>query len=1027
MFVAALLAALVYVHLALAAPEHRGQVTFGGVPVPGVTITATQGSKKFVAITDGEGTYGFPDAAEGLLTISVDMLGFVPMKQEVTGPAATFELKMLALPDIKAEVVHNAAAPPAVTGATAAAADAAGQRGGQRGQQAQRGQQPQRGQTGFQRTAVNASGNTSDAAPQSPDPSPTGAFANLSQQELNQRAADGLLINGTVNNGAASPFAQAAAFGNNRRGGRPLYNGNIGVVVDNSNLDARQYSLTGQNTAKPDYNKTTANFSFGGPLKIPHLIKNNGPTFFVNYQRTQNRNANTVPYRMPTPLERAGNFSQTLNPLGQPVQIIDPLTGQPFAGNVIPPDRISPQAKGLLNFYPLPNFDAGRYNYQVALVDPMHQDNLQTRMNKSINNRNQIAGNFDMQSTRSDAPSVFNFQDSTRVKGINAGIQWTTRPSQRFSATFRYGLNRLSNRTTPYFANHINVSKEMGITGNNQESPNWGPPALAFSSGIQTLSDAQYSSNRILNHIFSYNSFWNRGRHNLSFGGDVRRQQVNVLSQQDARGTFTFTGAAAGYDLADFLLGVPDTSSIAFGNADKYYRQTFYDGFIRDDWRVNGSISLDLGLRWEYESPISEQQKRLVNLNVATGFTSATPAIGNNLINPDRGGIQPRLAFAWRPIAASSLIVRGNYGIYRNSGIYQAIAGQMAQQSPLSKSFIVQNSAANPLSMAKGFVGTAGTNTNTFAIDPNFRVGFAQNWMFSIQRDLPAALQMTATYLGTRGSRLMQEILPNTYPSGAVNPCSSCQSGFVYLSSNGRSHREAAQVQLRRRLRNGFTSTVSYTLAKAMDDAPLMAGNQVVTLNQGGQSIVQNWLDREAEYSRSNFDQRHLFSVQGQYTTGAAVRSGALSTGWRGVLLREWTITSNLNVGSGLPQTPVYFAAVAGFTGSLRPDTTGTSVYAAPAGLFLNPAAYRTPAAGHWGNAGRNSINGPSQFSLNGSLGRTFRMGDRYSMDLRLDATNVLNHVTWASWTTTISSAQFGLPSRANNMRNVQTTLRLRF
>jgi len=158
-------------------------------------------------------------------------------------------------------------------------------------------------------------------------------------------------------------------------------------------------------------------------------------------------------------------------------------------------------------------------------------------------------------------------------------------------------------------------------------------------------------------------------------------------------------------------------------------------------------------------------------------------------------------------------------------------------------------------------------------------------------------------------------------------------------------------------------------------------------------------------------------------------RGGSLLTGWKSTLLKEWTISSQMNVGSGLPQTPVYIAAVGrtGFIGTLRPDVTGAPLYAAPQGFFLNPAAYRPPAAGQWGNAGRNTITGPSQFSLNASLTRTFRMNDRLNMDLQMSANNVLNHVTYASWVTTVGSAQFGLPSRANNMRNVQTSLRLMF
>jgi hypothetical protein len=134
-------------------------------------------------------------------------------------------------------------------------------------------------------------------------------------------------------------------------------------------------------------------------------------------------------------------------------------------------------------------------------------------------------------------------------------------------------------------------------------------------------------------------------------------------------------------------------------------------------------------------------------------------------------------------------------------------------------------------------------------------------------------------------------------------------------------------------------------------------------------------------------------------------------------------------VGSGLPETPVYLAAVqgTGVTGSIRPDYTGAPLYAAPSGLYLNPAAYTAPLAGQWGSAGRDSIIGPGQFTLNSSMGRTFRLNDRFNLDLRIDSTNLLNHATFTSWNTTVTSTQFGLPIAANAMRSIQITLRLRF
>jgi len=369
------------------------------------------------------------------------------------------------------------------------------------------------------------------------------------------------------------------------------------------------------------------------------------------------------------------------------------------------------------------------------------------------------------------------------------------------------------------------------------------------------------------------------------------------------------------------------------------------------------------------------------------------------------------------------MVIRAGYGIYYNSSVYTTIAAQMAQQAPLSKSLSVQNSLTDPFTLANGFSASPATVANTFAVDPNFRVGYAQNWQLSIQRDLPGALVMMANYLGTKGTRGTQQFLPNTYPLGAANPCPACPAGFAYLTSNGNSTREAGQIQLRRRLQSGFTATLQYTYSKSIDDAALGGWGP------GTSVIAQNWLDLRAERGLSSFDQRHLMNLQAQYTTGMGVGGGMLMGGWKGRLLKEWTVTSQLTAGSGFPLTPVYLAAVkgTGVTGSIRPDTTGASPYDAPAGYFLNSAAYAAPAPGNWGAAGRNSIIGPAQFSLNASLGRTFRIKDRVMLDLRIDSANIINHVTFPRWNTTVTSAQFGLPNTANPMRSLQTTLRARF
>ena len=153
--------------------------------------------------------------------------------------------------------------------------------------------------------------------------------------------------------------------------------------------------------------------------------------------------------------------------------------------------------------------------------------------------------------------------------------------------------------------------------------------------------------------------------------------------------------------------------------------------------------------------------------------------------------------------------------------------------------------------------------------------------------------------------------------------------------------------------------------------------------------------------------------------------------GWRGTLLKEWTITTTLAAASGLPETPIYETNVAGtgIVGTIRPDTTGASLKAASAGKFLNQGAFTTPQTGQWGDAGRNSITGPAQWSFNASLGRTFRLNSRLTADWRMDAFNVLNAVTFTNYNVLWSptSTVFGEPTAANTMRKLQTTFRVRF
>lgn len=979
--------------------EHRGVVKLGTVPVPGAVVTAQRGGKSVTALTDGQGGYFFADLAEGQWTVKVEMSGFAPLERTIQVPGAA-DWSMTILPLAK---ITSSAAPAEVRAAESPKAEP--KRAPKYAPPA-----PVNTKSGFQSTEVKASGAPVKAAEVT--------------EEVARKADDGFLVNGSVNNAAASAFSQLPAFGNNRGPKSWPYHGNFGFQLDNSALDARPFSLTGQNSARPGYNRFTGFVTLGGPVWIPGLVKKSkGPQFTLNYQWTRNRTAAVQSALVPSVAERAGDLSQTLNPLGQPVRVLDPGAGAPIPGNRIPASRISPQALALLSLYPLPNFNGqARYNLQVPISSSFHQDALQFRMVKQLGRKDNLSGTMQWQSIRTDSPNLFGFLATGDQFNINPTVAWRHTFSSRFFVTLGYQLSRDTSGNAPFFARRRNVSGDSGITGNNQDPLNWGPPSLNFANGIAGLGEAQYSSNRLGDQSPNAQVFFSRGGHSLTYGADFHWRQWNWLSQQDGRGTFTFTGSAAGSDFAGFLFGVPDAASIAFGNADKYFRAHAWDAYVSDEWRLRAGLSLTLGARYEFNSPVGEKYGRLVNLGVTGGFAAAAPLIERSAGQPvhaDRNNVAPRLGFAWRPFAASTMIVRGGYGVYYDNSPYLNIANQMAQQAPLSTSLRVQNSPSNPLTLANGFRGAANALGATFGIDPNFRTGYAQNWQVSVQRDLPYALQIVGTYLGIKGTRATQQFLPNTYPAGAPIPCAACPAGYSYMTSNGNTSRESGAIQLRRRLRKGLAADLQYTWSKALDNAAT-----------GGVGFLtaQNWLDLSAERGRSNFDQRHAAAFMTQYTSGSGA-NGFFNNGRIGMLLREWTAVSAIEFGTGMPLTPTYFSVVGGtgVAGPIRANYTGADPYRAPPGLFLNPAAFAPPSPGQWGNAGRNSLTGPARFTWNGSASRTFRWGDRLSADLRIDAANVLNHPVFPSWNTVITSAQFGLPNPAGPMRTVQTSLRVRF
>jgi carboxypeptidase family protein len=1077
-----------------------GTVRSGKQPIPGATLVATQAGQKFTAITDVEGHFKFDGLAPGSWTVEASMFGFQPESKPVTTPAApgsldfNLQLRTLQLPNRAARLggqplggqsgtpadsqletelqnVESAALAPAeMPGAAAAvesdnesflisgslsqglaqnsAPDFAGPLSGPGFGGGPEGRGPGEGDQAGQ-------GPRGPGGPGGGGPGgPAGGFGGggFGAGGLGGRGGpDGGGPGGPGGRFGGPRGPQAAngrQFGNRRR---PTgIHGMATFSLNNSALDAKPFSLSGLDLSQPAYAQSRFGLALGGPLTIPKVVNDASTFFFLNYNGTRNRNPYTATSTVPTRLERSGNFSERL--VGaNPVQIYNPETHQPFAGNVIP--QIDPVAQGLLPFIPLPNGSGLVNNYSFSTSVPQNTDNLNFQMQRNISQRNRLAFHLGFQRRDGETAHPFQFFDASSGTGWNTDLQWTRNVSAHLVSTARVAFSRNRNELTPFFANGADVAAQLGIQGTSSNPLNFGPPNLNFTN-FGALSDGSATLTRNQGQTFSENLFYSHGKHAFTFGGQFQRSALNSRSDPNGRGTFNFTGlatsavnaqgvpiASTGYDFGDFLLGLPQSSSIRYGDTSTYLRQNTWTGFVSDNWTVRPSITLNLGLRYEYFAPFTEKYGRLANLDSAPGFSAVslvtpaqpgayTGAFPAGLINPARTNFSPRIGVAWRvPYFRRSTIVRGGYGIYYNGQAYQSLAQKMAQQPPFAISSSINTSADNVLTLSNGFIAALPTQlTNTHAVDRNYHTPYAQTWNLAVQHQLPAGFFVEVGYLGTKGTHLDLQFLPNQGPPGSRSVVNGNQlgnaSGFVFDTSGADSIMHSLQVRFARRFRGGISMNAFYTYSKSIDDSSTFGG--------AGNTVTQNWLDVAAERGLSSFDRRHSLNLNWVLTSPvAAAGSRFAPTGATGRLFKDWQLTGSITAQTGTPLTARVLGnsaqlAQTGGVGSGRADATGLAVDSGSG--FFNLAAFTVPAPGTFGNAGRNTIPGPGLFSLNMGIGRSFQLGETSRrMEIRLESNNLLNHVSYSNVNTIVNGINYGVPTAASAMRSVTAFLRVRF
>jgi hypothetical protein len=1068
--------------------SYSGIVKFGGQPLPGATVIASQRDHRVVTTTDESGAYELPDLTPGTYTVEVQMFGFQTARKQIeVGPGPS----------------QNQ--PPVEWALDLQPRQREPREPGQQRPQQQGGFRAAAGTTENELDQIAASA-PQDTTAQAPGNANEAFLVNGSLSNGLQTGQDDFGLRGPVlgiqtpgglpgagvegqpggvpgtpggPGGAGPGGAGAGGFGGGRGGGfgggrgggfggpggqrRNRPGGNGGFIGNRANrgrqgihgnvsfqwqgnaTDAKAFSLSGQPAPEPNFNNYRWSAVLGGPLRIPHLLKGDSTFFTLSYFGTRGQSAFYNVGTVPTEAERTGDFSQAIVN-GVVPTIYNPTTGAPFSGNVIPSSLINPAAAGLLQYIPLPNLPGTVQNFEFVTAVPADTDNVSLRLNQNLGKNDRLALNESFQRRKSETAQLFGFLDPGTGFGDNTSLSWTHNIGSNGInvATLTFNRNRTSQDS--FFSFGTNVAADLGIQGTSQEPINYGPPTLSFTN-FASLTDA-LPSQSVVQSLAEGDSFtWVKKTHTLTFGGDFKRQDRNTTTDQNARGTFQFSGIATsafnsngqpipntGLDFADFLLGLPQSSSVQFGGDSEYFRQNAWDAYANDDWRVNSSLTLMFGLRYEYYSPLAEKYGHLVNLDIAPGFAAVEPvlpgAVGaysgafpNTLIEPDRNNFAPRGGLAWKPSAKHSTVVRLGYGIYYNPTALNRLATELSEQPPFAETQTLTTSTANVLTLQNG-LATAPTNAsilNTYAVQKNYKVGYAQSWNVSVQQNFSRSFFVELSYLGTKGTDLDTETVPNRAALGSspLNsqgslPIANAQQ-FIYDSSWGNSIYHAGQVRLMRRFARNMSFNILYTYSKSIDDSSTFGGV--------GNVVAQNAFDLSAERGLSSFDRRHVLNLNYVLSTPTQ------ASWWK----RNWTLSGSMLLESGTPLTARILGnqsnvAGTGVVGSGRAEATGLPI--SDGNGYFNPAAFTFPLPGELGDAGRNTIPGPWSWSLNTAFGRYFTLGgegSRKRLELRLETNNTLNHVNITNVNTVFGSALYGLPTTAGAMRTADINIRFRF
>ena len=824
------------------------------------------------------------------------------------------------------------------------------------------------------------------------------------------------------------------------KSGTNSLHGSAYEFLRNDAFDGRNFF---SGSTKPELRRNQYGGTLGGPIRKDKTF------FFGSYEGTRIRKGFTQTAFVPTPAERAGDFSDLL----PGIIIVDPVTHVPFPQNQIPADRVSPIAADILqNFVPLPNAAlADGANFISNDTNKINVYQIIGRVDHRFSSNDNIFSRYILEDVDNISPKLFP-TDSFRQKsrGQNIALSYDHIFSPTKLNEFKLAYNRFRQNEVVGNAFHRDVVSELGIIGLCEDPACWGVPQInagLFGFGEHGLGQVVSGPRGWRSEVFHISDTYSyiRGAHAMKFGMTVERHRDTFPETIFPRGIFSFDGRFTNSDgtpnistaLPDFLVGLPQNSLASINEFNPYFSNSDLYPWFQDDWRVTPNLTVNLGLRYEWSGRPVSKNNTISNIDISASGAQLVTAQDHtsfgyprSLVNNDNNNFAPRLGFAWTPGGQKRYVVRAGYGVFyqretSNSWIDLSINPPFIDQT----SFNLTPAEAPSFDLHDPFALAPSIPLLLFAIQKNWRDGYVHEWNLDQQFSVTPNLVVDVAYVGNKAAKLpdvipINEAVPGADPDPQARRPFQNFGSITFRTSEGSASYHALQARVERRFTNGLSFLASYTFSKTINDQSLYESDT------GAPQDIRNL---KAEKGLAAQDVRHRFVVSYVYELpfGNGKRFSGSSTGVRELLIGGWQLNGITTFQDGQP-----FTVVMGFDnanvgdGTARPNQVANPVLSRgkrSVSHWFNTDAFVAAPFGTFGNAGRNNVIGPGLNDFDFSVLKNFKLSERKRIEFRAEIFNLFNHTNFTSVGTVIDTPSFGQLTASRDPRDIQFGLKFLF